>query len=612
MCGISGYIIGNKKINHTSIKSTLNLMKRRGPDNQGFFQNIEYKKKITLLHSRLSIIDLNHRSNQPFTIGQYTLIFNGIIYNYIELRKKLKKKNYVFKTNSDSEVLLQSYIEYGEKCVEHFEGMWAFAIWDNKKKKLFISRDFFGEKPLYYHLSKEGFFFGSEIKFIKSLSGLNFKINEDQVNKNLFNGYKSLFKTNQTFYKEIFTLENATSITIDLDLKINKNFFWKPLLKIDNKINNNEATKQLKILLKKSLEIRMRSDVPVAFCLSGGVDSALLASLAKKKLNKKISTFSIIDSDQRYNEKDNIMHIIKDLKCDNELIYLDYKKENFFSRIKKLTKYHDGPIATLSYYIHSFLSERISNANFKVAIAGTGADEIFTGYYDHFALHLAATQKHSSFKKDLNDWKQFILPVIRNPSLKNPLIYIDDENNRDVVFEKNFNIKEYSKNKYPNKFNEKNYCGELLRKRMLNELFNEVVPVILKHDDLNSMYHSIENRSPYLDREILNFALTLPPKMLINMGYQKKILRDASKGILADKIRLDRYKKGFNASIASVLDIKNKKIINKIFNKKNPINEFVNLDKLKKDINFESIPNHYSKLIFSIITTNIFLEENNY
>ena len=158
MCGISGYIIGNKKINHTSIKSTLNLMKRRGPDNQGFFQNIEYKKKITLLHSRLSIIDLNHRSNQPFTIGQYTLIFNGIIYNYIELRKKLKKKNYVFKTNSDSEVLLQSYIEYGEKCVEHFEGMWAFAIWDNKKKN-YLYREIFLVRNLYIIIFQKKDFF---------------------------------------------------------------------------------------------------------------------------------------------------------------------------------------------------------------------------------------------------------------------------------------------------------------------------------------------------------------------------------------------------------------------------------------------------------------------
>ena len=612
MCGISGYIVSKQIVNNSSIRNTLNLMKRRGPDNQGFFQNFENKKEVTLLHSRLNIIDIKQRSNQPFTSEEYTIIFNGEIYNYIELRKELRKKNYQFRTNSDTEVLLKSYIEYGEKCVQHFIGMWAFAIWDNKRKKLFISRDFFGEKPLYYFLSSGGFFFGSEIKFIKSLSKISFKINNDQIQKNLFCGYKSLFKTNQTFYKKIFTLENSTSMTVDLNLKLTKKKYWKPIFDVEHKINKVDATNELNRLLKKSLNFRMRSDVPIAFCLSGGIDSALLASTAKKKLDKKISTFSIIDNDTRYNEKNNIQSVVDDLKCKKDFIYLRNNKNFFFSRIKKLTNYHDGPIATLSYYIHSFLSEKISNKNFKVAISGTGADEIFTGYYDHFLLHLEATYKQKNFKKHLDNWNKYVNPLIRNPSLKNPLTYINDKNNRDNIFEKNFKINRFSNKNYKNSFTEKNYCRELLRNRMLNELFNEVVPVILKHDDLNSMYHSIENRSPYLDKEILNFALKLPPEMLINDGYQKKILRDASSGILLDKVRLDRSKKGFNSSISSVVDLDNKKIVNKIFDKNSPINEFVNLTKLKDNINFRSIPNHYSKLIFSIITTNIFLEENNF
>ena len=169
MCGISGCIIDKHIGNNQSIKDTLILMKRRGPDNQGFFQKFINKKQITLLHSRLNIIDIKPRSNQPFTRDEYTIIFNGEIYNYIELRKELKKKNYSFETNSDTEVLLKSYIEYGEKCVELFIGMWAFAIWDNKKKKLFISRDFFGEKPLYYHLSPIGFFLANVFLIFLSL-----------------------------------------------------------------------------------------------------------------------------------------------------------------------------------------------------------------------------------------------------------------------------------------------------------------------------------------------------------------------------------------------------------------------------------------------------------
>ena len=147
---------------------------------------------------------------------------------------------------------------------------------------------------------------------------------------------------------------------------------------------------------------------------------------------------------------------------------------------------------------------------------------------------------------------------------------------------------------------------------MLNELFHEVVPVILKHDDLNSMFFSIENRSPYLDRKIVEFSLKIPPEILIKNGYQKRILRESSKNILLDQIRLDRQKKGFNASISSVLDLNDKKNINRIFNKNNPINDFVNLKKLRENLDIKSIPNHYSKLLFSIITTNLFLKENNY
>ena len=612
MCGISGSIIKEKSENSAFIKKTLFLMKRRGPDNQSFFKKKQSNKSVNLLHSRLNIIDIQSRSNQPMTIGEYTLVFNGEIYNYIELKKKLKKKNHTFKTDSDTEVLLKAYIEYGEKCVDHFIGMWAFAIWDNIKKKLFLSRDIFGEKPLYYFLSNDGFFFGSEIKFIKSLSDKNFKINKAHISKNLFCGYKSLFKNNETFFEKIYSLESSTNMTIDLNLNFVKKKYWSPKLKIENDLDEKTASREIKNLLQKSLNLRMRSDVPIAFCLSGGIDSTFLASLAYKKLNKEISTFSIIDQEPNYNENENIKLVIKDLKSKNRKIFLKNENFFFFQRLKELTSYHDGPIATLSYYIHSFLSEEISKKGYKVAISGTGADEIFTGYYDHYLLHLQSTYKLKSFKKNLENWQKYISPYIRNPYLKDPYIYIRDKKNRNNVFETNLGINTFSKLNDKLSFTEKEYSSNLLRNRMLNELFHEVVPVLLKHDDLNSMFFSIENRSPYLDKELVEFSLKIPTEILIKNGYQKRLLRESSKKILLDKIRLDRQKKGFNTSINSVLDLNNKRNINKIFNKNNPINDFVDLKKFRENLDIKSIPNHYSKLLFSIITTNLFLEENNY
>ena len=610
MCGISGYISKTNLVAENGIKHTLELMKKRGPDSQNFYLNSDGSKQLALLHSRLNIIDLNERANQPFFDEHFVIVFNGEIYNYLEIKTKLEKKNYKFKTSSDTEVLLKSFQEYGEKCVDHFIGMWAFAIWDIKKKKLFLSRDPFGEKPLYYFLNESGFFFGSEIKFIKSLCKKKFEINKDQIHKNLFLGYKSLNKSNDTFYKDIVLLENSSNLLINFNLNLDKKRYWQPKLNVNHDMKVSDAISGVKEKLIKSLDLRMRSDVPIAFCLSGGVDSSLLASHAQKTLNKNISTFSIIDEDPRYDESKNINHIINDLRCKHELIKINNDEDLFFNRLKVLTDYHDGPIATLSYYIHSFLSENISKKNYKVAISGTGADELFTGYYDHFLLHFQTINNTEYLDPSLKAWEKFILPKIRNPYLQNSKLYIDDPENRDLVFEKNLDVSKYSINNFDQNFEEKNYCDELLRKRMMNELFNEVVPVILKHDDLNSMYHSIENRSPYLDRDLLEFALTIPPHLLISEGFQKKILRDSGKGILCDEVRLSKEKKGFNASINSIVNLKNPEVLKFIFDERSPIAEYVDVKKVKDNLKIEMIPNHISKLIFSIISTKFFLESN--
>ena len=609
MCGIAGYF-GKSGLVDFKISELKSTMKNRGPDFFNYFSSAIANNNISLFHSRLSIIDLEDRSNQPFIDDDCVLVFNGEIYNYLEIRKQLKKKNYIFNTASDTEVLLKSYKEFGIDCVKKFIGMWSFALWDKKKKKLFLSRDTFGEKPLFYYFDKKNFFFGSEIKFIKKLSQFKLNINDDYIANNLFNGYKSLNKKDLTQFQNIFQLEPGTNLEINLDLKIKKKKYWHPKLQIDKSLSYNDAIKTTNQLLIKSLELRMRSDVPVAFCLSGGIDSGYLASLASKVFNKKISTFSLIDEDSRYDESDNINAIINDLKCDSTKIEINRSKNNAFNEIKKLTHYHDSPIATLSYYIHSKMTKRIADKKFKVSISGVGSDEIFTGYYDHFLSFFQTTKSSNYFNDNLDSWKINVRPFIRNPNLREHELYIKNPNNRENVYEKNFNISKFSKLNINSKFNEKFFCKELLRNRMMNEMFHETVPVMLKHDDLNSMYNSIENRSPFLDRELYEFSLTIPPEYLISNGYQKNLLRQSSKNFLIDKIRLDRKKRGFNASINSILNLKNKKNIDKIFNNVDPINEYVNLKKLYKTINFENIPNHLSKLLFSIVTTNYFLEEN--
>ena len=290
MCGISGFISKENFSYKNKIKNCLELMKNRGPDNNDFYYKKIKKLEVGLLHSRLNIIDLKPRSNQPFFFDNYVIIFNGEIYNYIELRNKLKSK-YFFKTQSDTEVLLKAYIEYGENCVNHFIGMWSFVIFDYRKKIFFISRDIFGEKPFYFSNLKNSFIFGSEIKYLQSLSNNLVKLNDRKIKSFLFNGYKSLHKDNESYFKNIKSLEPGTNLILDFDLNLKKKKYYYPQIKIDNKIKYKDATENLKFLLTKSLELRLRADVPISFCLSGGVDSGILASIAKKNLTKILIHF---------------------------------------------------------------------------------------------------------------------------------------------------------------------------------------------------------------------------------------------------------------------------------------------------------------------------------
>jgi asparagine synthase (glutamine-hydrolysing) len=228
MCGIAGYITNDNYSNSLFQKNAYELkriMKNRGPDQQGSFRNSQKNYSVNLFSSRLSIIDLDKRSNQPFHSGDYVLVFNGEIYNYLEIRKILELKKIKFKTNSDTEVLLKSYEVWGKDCVKYFDGMWSFAIYDYLKKEVFLSRDNFGEKPLYYFYDQKNFVFGSEIKFIQNLIPNKDikKINYDKIEDYLTKGYKSLNKNNSSFYKNINQLDSGTNLTVSLNkFKINQ------------------------------------------------------------------------------------------------------------------------------------------------------------------------------------------------------------------------------------------------------------------------------------------------------------------------------------------------------------------------------------------------------
>ena len=609
MCGIAGFFCKDK-IPDKRIDQTLELMENRGPDHQEakVFLNQSSSRTVGLLHSRLSIIDLDPRSNQPFTIGNLSIVYNGEIYNFVELRKDLEKKNILLKTQSDTEVLLHYFKIYGEKCVDFFEGMWAFVIYNNIDGTLFLSRDRFAEKPLYYMENGDGFFFGSETKFLKCLSGTALSVNREHLMRHLAHGYKSLYKTDQTYFIGVKELKFAQNLWVSAEGVSKPYRYWLPTSEVDNKLSLEDAISGARESLLESVRIRLRADVPLAFCLSGGVDSAAIASIAAKEFNAKVTTFSIIDSDERYNEEGNIMATVEDLECDHHLI--SASQQNPLERLEKLIQYHDAPIATISYYVHSMISESIHKGGYRVSFSGTSADELFTGYYDHFILHLNEMRDSEDYPKYLEDWSNHIGKFVRNPDLSNPNLYFVNPSFRKHVFDASDELKQFFIQPFEEKYTEESYTKNLLRNRMLNELFHEATPLILHEDDLNSMLYSVENRSPYLDTRLQKFAYSIPARHLIKNGYGKYVLRQATKGLLNDQVRLDRRKKGFNASINSIIDLHSSDVQDYILDDRNELFTFIDREKVRSLLLNDNHPNHFSKFIFNLLNTKIFLEQN--
>ena len=580
-------------------------MRRRGPDAQRFSSFRTHGMTVLLLHSRLSIIDVDPRSDQPFDTGGCILVYNGEIYNYVELREELKKQGVTFRTTSDTEVLLQCYLRYGERCVEKFEGMWAFAIYDSNRKTIFLSRDRFGEKPLWYLETEEGFYFASEIKCIAALSGRRLTVNTTHLLRYLVNGYKSLYKGEDTFYREIHRFPAATSLVLDLNGRQHFRRYWAPSILME-RMSLEDAVDGFRERLLDAVRIRLRSDVPLAFCLSGGVDSGALVSIAAKVFGYDVMTFSIVDRDERYNELSNIEATIRDTACKH--FVMEIPRNGFFERLSELIAYHDEPLATISYYIHSFLTEKIGAGGYRVAISGTGADEMVTGYYDHFNLHLYEMRDHPSYQKLRQDWERHIRPYVRNPFLMNPELYFENLSFRGHIYLNSDVFARLLKVPFSEPFVEEQYTNSLLRNRMLNELFHEAVPVILHEDDLNSMYYSVENRSPYLDSRLFAFCYSIPDEFLIRDGYAKYILRQAVAGILNEQVRTERRKKGFNASIHSLVDLSSSEIKNYLLSQ-SAIFDLVDKDAIARVLDMRPMPNSYSKFTFNFINAKLFLEQ---
>lgn len=610
MCGIAGYL-GKETLSKETVVKSLNCMGKRGPDKSRSAKIVSSNGFATnLLFSRLSIIDLNERAMQPMETKDFAIVMNGELYNYKVLKKNLEEEfgPQPWFSESDVEVALRYISLKGIKSIGDFDGMFAMALLDKLSNKLYLARDFFGEKPLYFSKSEFGLVFASEPKIIRNISNQSPKINTRKLTQFLAYGYRSIFSSEGEFLLDIQSVRSgyvyvfATESGELVEAYKYKDFSANTTTQMPRK----EILLKIKELVSDCIGRRLESDVPLAICLSGGIDSSLIAAIAKIDHGVDLTCYTVESIDPRYSEVDLARKVTKSLGLPHQIVKIE--KHGFFGRLNSLTQYHESPISTISYFIQSFLMERIGSDGFKVSLMGSGADEIFTGYYDHHLAYLAGLRETRSeiYVQAVENWQREILPLIRNSKFKD-IHYYSNPKNRSHLYEGSEEMLQILMQKPKLEVSEMKFDFTLLRNRMLNELFYEVIPVILHEDDRNSMMYSVENRSPYLSFDLLDFMLKVPDSQLIHNGFSKSLLREAFSGYLPEDVLFSARKIGFNASFSELCDLDSSEFRENFFDD----SEFWSLlakeavenifSKLKTD-------DKYNKISFNIVASKVFFD----
>jgi asparagine synthase (glutamine-hydrolysing) len=607
MCGIAGYL-GTRELPRETVQRCLGRMRRRGPDHQQARSwSLPGGRRLQLLFSRLSIIDLDPRANQPLEHDRRWIVFNGELYNYLERRAELAGQGAAFRTTSDTEVLLQAIARSGWSVLDRCEGMWAFALFDEAAGVLSLCRDRFGEKPLYLLRTDDGLYFGSEPKFIAELLGRPLCPNLNHLRRYLVNGYRALYKGRETFFEGLEELPAGHVLHIAADGEQRLERYWQPKLRVEDDMSYDEAVAGARKRLMRSVELRLRADVPLAFCMSGGIDSNSLIGIAKRHFNYDVHGFTIVNTDARYEEQDMVDLAVRDLGVRHTAIPV--RPDRFLARLREQVRYHDAPVYTISYYAHWMLQESIAAHGYRISVSGTAADELFTGYYDHHLAYLAEVKgERGLYERAKRAWQEHVRPIVRNPHLQNPDLFIADPGFRDHIFMGADSFAAYLTTPWAEAFREERYAESVLRNRMLNEIFRETIPVILHEDDLNAMYYSVENRSPFLDRDLFEFCHSIPGRHLVRDGRAKAVLRDAMRGLVPQDLLDNRRKVGFNAPIFDFLDVRDPAVRREVL-ADSPVFDLIRRECIEALMAKPDLPNSESLFLFYFLTTKLFVEE---
>lgn len=606
MCGIHGFFTANQNRdeNNRLIRKMVASTNHRGPDYSGF----EVLHPVYFGHNRLSIIDLNPKANQPMNFGKYWIVFNGEIYNYKEIKQELQQQGIKFTTASDTEVILKSYDFYGQKCVEKFIGMWAFSIYNTEDQSLFCSRDRFGIKPFYYISNAQSFYFSSEIKSLKKTPFFSTDLNLGQVNRGLQLGWMS-FK-NETYFSCIQALEPGHNL-IFKENKLTVYRYWNyPSKQIVASVE--EGVHQFKSLFDDSLQLHVRSDVPLGATLSGGIDSSsIVSSLLKSKLSSHLETFSIYyDSTKGFDERPFIQTIEKKYPNQFQLNYYSPTEQEIAKDFDDITYSMDFPLSGSSPISQYYVMKLAKEKGIKVILSGQGADDYMGGYMHSYYRLVAQWMKHFQFSKiskGINSYKK--IHEASNSKLTDVLLKatLSSFMNEDSLYK--FEYKKYlpflgleHKNWSP--FD--SYSSDKLNEFHFALMNYSSLPTLLHYEDRNSMAHSIESRVPFLDHRLVELLFQFPSELKINDGWTKYVLRKSMQDVLPEEIQWRTDKKGFvtpgeilwlRGSLSHLLEIDYSLI------------PFLDKSKTTKIIQeFKAGNNKYATLVWRIATLNHWLQ----
>lgn len=562
MCGIAG-IVDLRSFDPKSLVEMTHLIDYRGPDGYGFalapgvgslsvevFHNAEphplpSRPAIGLGNRRLAILDVSTAGNQPMQTEDHrcTITFNGEIYNYKEIRQELEQAGVRFRSNTDTEVILRAYQHWGEECLQHFNGMWAFAIWDSAREVLFCARDRFGVKPFYYALHDGRFVFASEIKQILHATEIPRTANPDTVCHFLEWGLMDY--SSDTFFEGIQQLKGAHCLTLDLKSPLTPKVrrYWElntePLLNLSDA----DALAEFRALFESAVKLRLRSDVPVGVSLSGGLDSSAVACEARQlERTTQFQTFSSCFEDPEIDEREYVSAVVREINGIGHRAFP--QAPAFWGKLRTLIYHQDEPVGSLGIYPQWCVMADAQAHGVPVILGGQGGDEALCGYqkYQFFHWWHLFRRGDATFLREFWTWlaggtsSHWTWPALARylPRFFGKPFSVT---NRIGTTE----LKRLSREITTNLGS-----GSTLAERQKTDLVYSSIPALLHHEDRASMAHSVESRLPFLDYRLVDFSLRCPSSMKLRNGWSKWLLRNALVGTLPEKVRLRRTKLGFH------------------------------------------------------------------